>query len=217
MVPARGIPKFADSSVVHDPARQELSEGIFTARSEAWGPGKGIFKTRWAIPRGIYEAADYAGGQVVDASQTFRDHGIYGIPAMPNTPRPGDGGHDMAPDDDPTLGFLGLSRNQLKKLALIGAVGFAIYYLFFRKGGAGRKLLGIRTNQARAPRARKWIQKAVKKPGAYRESVLRRYGASAFTPRGTIKADILAIDLRHPRKAVRKMAQLAKTLRGVGR
>jgi len=36
-----------------------------------------------------------------------------------------------------------------------------------------------------------WIQEAIEKPGALRETVKRRFGGRGFTERGTIKVEVL--------------------------
>jgi hypothetical protein len=38
---------------------------------------------------------------------------------------------------------------------------------------------------------RLWIQKAVRKPGALRRTVMEKYGAKGFTKKGTIKKEVL--------------------------
>ena len=62
-------------------------------------------------------------------------------------------------------------------------------------------------------RRSKWIQKAIKRPGALRSYVKRHYGSKGFTKRGTIKVSILRKLARKPGK-VGKRARLALTLRG---
>jgi len=57
-----------------------------------------------------------------------------------------------------------------------------------------------------------WIQKAIKKPGAYRRSVYRRYGEKGFTERGTIKVSIMRKDAKKPGK-IGQRARLALRLR----
>jgi hypothetical protein len=57
-----------------------------------------------------------------------------------------------------------------------------------------------------------WISEAIEKPGSYRASVKRRYGKAGFTPRGTIKKEILTRDAKKSGR-IGKQARLAKTLR----
>lgn len=57
-----------------------------------------------------------------------------------------------------------------------------------------------------------WIQKAIKKPGALRQYVKRKYGRKGFTRRGTIKVSILR-DLANEPGKIGKRARLALTLR----
>lgn len=59
---------------------------------------------------------------------------------------------------------------------------------------------------------RRWIQKAIKKPGALRAYVKRRYGSKAFTKRGTIKLEILR-KLAREKGTIGRRARLALTLR----
>ena len=61
-------------------------------------------------------------------------------------------------------------------------------------------------------RDRKWIQRAVKKPGALREYVKRKYGKKGFTERGTIKTEVLR-KLAKEKGTTGKRARLALTLR----
>ena len=64
-------------------------------------------------------------------------------------------------------------------------------------------------------RKRKWIQKAIRNPGALRKYVRRRYGEEGFTKRGTIKVSVLREIASNPRLSLktRKRAVLALTLR----
>jgi hypothetical protein len=59
---------------------------------------------------------------------------------------------------------------------------------------------------------RKWIQKAIKKPGALRAYMKRKYGSKAFTSRGTIKREYLEKEAKQP-GTIGKRARLALTLR----
>jgi hypothetical protein len=59
-----------------------------------------------------------------------------------------------------------------------------------------------------------WISEAVEKPGSYRASVKRRYGKAGFTPRGTIKQEIITRDAKKSGR-IGKQARLAKTLKGL--
>jgi len=59
-----------------------------------------------------------------------------------------------------------------------------------------------------------WISEAIEKPGSYRASVKRRYGKAGFTPRGTIKQEILTRDVKKSGR-IGKQARLAKTLKGL--
>jgi len=53
---------------------------------------------------------------------------------------------------------------------------------------------------------RRWIKEAIKKPGALRAYIKRRYGKRGFTERGTIKLKIL----RRLAKRKRKLGQRAR-------
>jgi hypothetical protein len=66
----------------------------------------------------------------------------------------------------------------------------------------------------RKTRNNRWIQKAVKKPGAMRSYVKRKYGKKGFTEKGTIKKDILQ-KLAKRKDTVGKRARLALTLHRV--
>jgi len=59
---------------------------------------------------------------------------------------------------------------------------------------------------------KKWIQKAIKKEGALRRTVRRRYGSKGFTSRGTIKVSVLR-ELAEEKGVTGKRARLALTLR----
>lgn len=63
---------------------------------------------------------------------------------------------------------------------------------------------------------RLWIRQALKKPGSYRASVMRRYGKRGFTRRGTIKREIIEKDAKKKGK-IGKRARLALTLRRLRR
>lgn len=58
-----------------------MGSGIFGGRATRWGPGMGIFKDKYAIPQNIYTESAYAGGYVTDASEQYREHGLYGFGA----------------------------------------------------------------------------------------------------------------------------------------
>jgi len=62
---------------------------------------------------------------------------------------------------------------------------------------------------------KKWIQKAVKKEGALREYMMRRYGKKAFTEKGTIKTEYLKKVLKDKKAdtKTKRRVQLALTLR----
>jgi len=59
---------------------------------------------------------------------------------------------------------------------------------------------------------RRWIQEAIKKPGALRAYIKRRYGKRGFTERGTIKTKILR-RLAKKKGRIGKRARLALTLK----
>jgi hypothetical protein len=61
---------------------------------------------------------------------------------------------------------------------------------------------------------RYWIQKAVKRKGALRAHMKRKYGSKAFTSRGTIKREYLEKEAKQP-GTTGKRARLAITLRKV--
>lgn len=65
-------------------------------------------------------------------------------------------------------------------------------------------------------RNKRWIQKAIKRPGALRRTVLRRYGRKGFTSRGTIKVSVLRELAKEPGVTGRR-ARLALTLRRLRR
>ena len=58
---------------------------------------------------------------------------------------------------------------------------------------------------------KKWIKGAVKRPGAYRRSVQRRYGKRGFTREGTIKREVIARDAQRSGR-IGRQARLARTL-----
>ncbi|MEM3906329.1 MAG: hypothetical protein QXZ17_05610 [Nitrososphaerota archaeon] len=59
---------------------------------------------------------------------------------------------------------------------------------------------------------KRWIQRAIKRPGALRAYVKRHYGSRGFTEKGTIKVSILR-KLAKRRDKVGARARLALTLR----
>jgi hypothetical protein len=60
----------------------------------------------------------------------------------------------------------------------------------------------------------RWIQRAVRHPGALHAYVKRKYGEKAFTRKGTIKREILVKLAKHTKNpTIRRRAQLALTLR----
>jgi len=63
---------------------------------------------------------------------------------------------------------------------------------------------------------RRWIQKAIKHPGALRAYVRRRFGRRGFTKRGTIKVSILR-KLAKRKGRIGRRARLALTLRRLSR
>lgn len=67
-------------------------------------------------------------------------------------------------------------------------------------------------------KGKKWIQKAIRKPGNVRRYLLRTYGGSAFTERGTIRPAFLdRAEKRAKKEGRRKLMEeiiLAKRLRG---
>jgi len=64
----------------------------------------------------------------------------------------------------------------------------------------------------RRRKSRKWIQKAIKKPGSLRAYVKREYGSKGFTKRGTIKTSVLR-ELSKKKTVTGRRARLALTLR----
>jgi hypothetical protein len=66
-------------------------------------------------------------------------------------------------------------------------------------------------------RSKYWIQEAIQKPGALRAYVKRIYGEKGFTSRGTIKREVLLELKKHPNPTIRRRANLALTLRKLGR
>jgi len=65
----------------------------------------------------------------------------------------------------------------------------------------------------------KWIQKAIKKKGALRQYVKRKYGDKAFTRKGTIKVSILRKLLKDKSvsETTKRRVRLALTLRKLRR
>jgi len=61
-----------------------------------------------------------------------------------------------------------------------------------------------------------WIQEAIRKPGALRAYVKRKYGKKGFTSKGTIKVSILR-DLANEPGKIGRRARLALTLRRLRR
>jgi hypothetical protein len=59
---------------------------------------------------------------------------------------------------------------------------------------------------------KRWIGKAIRKPGALRSYVKRKYGSKGFTKRGTIKVSILRDLANEPGKTGHR-ARLALRLR----
>jgi len=59
---------------------------------------------------------------------------------------------------------------------------------------------------------RYWIRQAIKKPGALKKYIERRYGKRGFTERGTIKLKVLR-RLAKRKGKIGKRARLALTLR----
>lgn len=64
-------------------------------------------------------------------------------------------------------------------------------------------------------RKKRWIQKAIRKPGALRKYVHRRFGKRGFTKKGTIRVSILRrlSEDKSVGKTTRARARLALTLR----
>ena len=60
---------------------------------------------------------------------------------------------------------------------------------------------------------KKWISKAIKKPGALREYVKRKYGKKGFDKDGKIKYSILLQLRKSKNQTIRKRANLALLLR----
>ena len=60
----------------------------------------------------------------------------------------------------------------------------------------------------------KWIQKAIKHPGALRAYMKRKYGEKAFTRKGTIKREYLLRALKETKSpTIKRRIYLALTLR----
>jgi len=68
----------------------------------------------------------------------------------------------------------------------------------------------------RGKKDKRWIQKAIKKPGALRAYVRRVYGDKGFTKDGKIRMDILRA-LAKRRDRIGRRARLALTLRKLGK
>lgn len=69
-----------------------------------------------------------------------------------------------------------------------------------------------RRTRRRSSQEEKWIAPAIKKKGALRSTVLRRFGNKGFTQRGTIKVSVLN-KLSKEKGVTGQRARLAKTLR----
>lgn len=63
---------------------------------------------------------------------------------------------------------------------------------------------------------KKWIKEAIKKPGALRATVQRRYGKRGFTKKGTIKPEIKRKLAKEP-GVTGKRARLSLTLQRLRR
>ena len=61
---------------------------------------------------------------------------------------------------------------------------------------------------------RKWIHKAIEKPGSLRKQMRQKYGSKAFTARGTIKVEYLEKAAKEKGKMGQR-ARLAMTLRKI--
>jgi hypothetical protein len=61
---------------------------------------------------------------------------------------------------------------------------------------------------------RYWIQHAIKRKGALKQHVQRKYGSKGFTSRGTIKREVLQKEAKQP-GTTGKRARLALTLRRI--
>lgn len=64
-----------------------------------------------------------------------------------------------------------------------------------------------------------WIQRAIKKPGALRKYLKRKYGRKAFTKKGTIKVTFLRKLRKNPRisTTTKRRINLALTLMRLSR
>ena len=109
-------------------------------------------------------------------------------------------------------------------LAGLGLAAYAAYALFikkqprknprrrrYRRNRSVPRLRKKPSVRRRRSAGRKWIKGAIKKPGALRATVRRRYGRRGFTARGTIKPEVLRRMAREPGKTG-KRARLAITL-----
>lgn len=64
---------------------------------------------------------------------------------------------------------------------------------------------------------KKWIQNAVKNPGATRKYIRRKYGDKGFDSKGRLKTSVLNKELKNPKLPPkrRKQINLAKTLKKI--
>ena len=102
------------------------------------------------------------------------------------------------------------AKGWLYALAIIG-IGLVAVKMTGKKRKNPRK----RRNQAarfRRRRGGKWISKAIKRPGALRSWVKRRYGSRGFDSQGRIKTSILRAHYHDP-GTLGKRVRLAMTLR----
>lgn len=92
--------------------------------------------------------------------------------------------------------------NRWLGFAGVGVALYAAYHLFVksapRKNPRRRRNRSVprlrkrrRLGRRRRRASRKWIKSAIKRPGALRATVQRRFGARGFTDRGTIKRSVL--------------------------
>lgn len=75
----------------------------------------------------------------------------------------------------------------------------------------------IKARMKKNPRGGKWIKGAIKRPGAFRSYMKRRYGNAAFKADGTLKSSYVQKVISDPRVSsrVHKQAVLARTLKSM--
>jgi hypothetical protein len=100
----------------------------------------------------------------------------------------------------------------LGTLLMLAAAGLGFWYFLGLAEKGYRRNQARRLRRVRSPRKRKWIKAAIKKPGALRSWVKRRYGKAGFDSQGRIKLSVLRRHYHDP-GTLGKRVRLAMTLR----